>query len=330
VKQVVCFGEVLLRLAPTQRHTLLQTPDLQATFASAEGNVAVALARFGTPATLLTVLPDSTLGQAARDELRRHGVDTSQVAVAPGRMGLFFYTPGAVRRPSEILYDRAGSAFALNPALCLSKQAIQNAAWFHVSGVTPALGPAAAAAAIDAAKQARAAGAAVSFDGNFRAKLWEGRHEQAPSILRQLFEAADIVFGDERDISLVLERPFPNIDTATAAAFAAFPQLQRIAHTTRAAHAVDRQDYGARMHTRTGSHAVSAVELTGIVDRVGTGDAFAAGVIHGLLTNMSDAGALEFGHAAACLKHSIPGDFMTLGADAVRHAMSGGSLDVRR
>ncbi len=138
------------------------------------------------------------------------------------------------------------------------------------------------------------------------------------------------MLGDERDIGLVLGKSFADTDAAVAAAFAAFPHLKRVAHTMRASHSVDRQDYGARMHTRIGSHEVSAVELSGIVDRVGTGDAFAAGVIHGLLTNLGDVDALKFGHAAACLKHSIFGDFLTLGSDAVRQAMSDGSLDVRR
>jgi 2-dehydro-3-deoxygluconokinase len=180
------------------------------------------------------------------------------------------------------------------------------------------------------ARTARERGLSVSFDGNYRSKLWEPWRDQAPAILRELFATADIVFGDERDIGLVLQKTFPNIDAAVAAAFAAFPHLKRLAYTTRAQQAVDHQHYGAKMHTRTGAHEVPPIELSGIVDRVGTGDAFAAGVIHGLLANMSDGDALKFGHAAACLKHSIPGDFLTLGIDAVRNAMSDGSLDVRR
>jgi 2-dehydro-3-deoxygluconokinase len=329
-KRIVCFGEILLRLAPPRRELLLQSAELQATFAGAEANVGVALASFGHAAEMLTVVPATPLGDAVVAELRRWGMDTSRIKRGPGRLGLFFYTPGAVRRPSEILYDRAGSAFAQSPELCANKSAVDGAGWFHISGVTPALGRNCADAAIAMTRAARDRGLSVSFDGNYRSKLWEPWRDQAPAILRELFATADIVFGDERDIGLVLEEAFPNIDAAVAAAFTAFPHLKRVAYTTRAQQAVDHQQYGAKMHTRTGMHEVAPLELSGIVDRIGTGDAFAAGVIHGLLTDMSDTETLKFGHAAACLKHSIPGDFLTLGIDAVRNAMGNGSLDVRR
>jgi 2-dehydro-3-deoxygluconokinase len=329
-QRIVCFGEILLRLAPPGRELLLQSAKLQATFAGAEANVGVALAAFGHIVEMLTVVPEGSLGDAVLGELRRHGVDTRRIKRGPGRQGLFFYTPGAVRRPSEIFYDRAGSAFAANPALCADEQALDAAQWFHVSGVTPALGRASADAAIALARAARTRGIGVSFDGNYRSKLWEGWRDQAPPILRSLFETADIVFGDERDIALVLGKSFSNIGDAVAAAFTAFPRLQRIAYSTRDQHTVEWLNYGAKMHTRAATHEVPAMELTGIIDRVGTGDAFAAGIIHGLLTGMNDGDSLKFGHTAACLKHSIPGDFLTLGVDAVRSAMNEGSLDVRR
>ncbi|MFM9862701.1 MAG: PfkB family carbohydrate kinase [Micropepsaceae bacterium] len=329
-KRIVCFGEILLRLAPPGRELLLQTATLHATFAGAEANVAVALASFGHDAEMLTVVPDGALGDPVVAELRRWGVEVRRVKRGPGRLGLFFYTPGAVRRPSEIHYDRAGSSFAAGPSLCADATALDGADWFHVSGVTPALGRTCADAAIAMARAARARGVGISFDGNYRSKLWESWHDEAPGILHHLFEAADILFGDERDIGLVLGKKFANIGDAVAAAFTAFPQLKRVAYSTRSQRAVEHIDYGAKMHTRTTTHEVAATELSGIVDRVGTGDAFAAGIIHGLLTGMNDADALKFGHAAASLKHSIPGDFLTLGEAAVRAAMTEGSLDVRR
>ena len=332
-KPVVCFGEVLLRFTPPGRELFLQSPEMAVTVAGAEANVAVALSSFGTRAQMLTVLPDNVLGRAALSEIRKHGVDTSAVAFGAGRMGLFFLAPGAVRRPSEILYDRTGSAFALAPTACGAERAVGDARWFHVSGVTPALNRACADAAIAAAKAARALGAPVSFDGNYRSKLWEPWKNEAPGILRQLFEQADIVFGDERDIGLVLGKTFDGNDRrsrAAKAAFDAFPNLKRIACTLRTPRSVEAQDYGAVMYTRTDEHTIGEVELAGIVDRVGTGDAFAAGVIHGLLSNLSDQEALAFGHAAACLKHSVPGDFFTLSADAVRAAAAGEGLDVKR
>lgn len=333
-KRIVCFGEVLLRLTAPGRELLLQTPSLSVSVAGAEANVAVALSYFGHEAVMASVLPDNALGRAALGEFRRHGVDTRFVATGDGRMGLFFLTQGAVRRASEVLYDRRESAFALGGGKADVVAALDGAAWFHLSGVTPALNRDTAAAAIAAAKAAAARGVPMSFDGNYRAQLWASWAPEAPAILRQLVEQTTILFGDDRDIALVLERSFdgePQVRRARAAeaALAAFPRLQRIASTTRSPRAVDAQDYGAVMFTRSGEHRVAEVALDGIVDRVGTGDAFAAGVIHGLITGGDDAAALALGHAAACLKHSVPGDFLPFSADEVRAAASGG-LDVKR
>lgn len=333
-KRIVCFGEILLRLAAPGRELMLQTQRLDVTVAGAEANVAVALAHFGHDARVVSVLPDSVLGRAALGELRRHGVDTRGVSWGEGRMGLYFLSQGAVRRPSEILYDREDSAFARTPSL--AKVEVGDADWFHVSGVTPALNRKTADAAIAAARAARERRVAVSFDGNYRSKLWESWRDQAPAILRQFFEQADIVFGDDRDIGLVLGQRFEQATAkerrayAAAAAFQAFPKLMRIASTTRVQRSVDAQDYGAVMFTRGGAHELPAIPLSGIIDRVGTGDAFAAGVVHGLLTGESDEAALKFGLAAACLKHSIPGDFFTLSIGDVRAAMADEGLDVKR
>lgn len=329
-KRVVCYGELLLRLTPPGRELPLQSPEMRVTPAGAEANVAVALASFGARAKLLTVLPDNALGRAALNEVRRYGVDVGGVVFGQGRMGLFFLTPGAVTRPSDILYDRADSAFAKAPSSCFNAEALAGADWFHLSGVTPALGRMSASAAIAAVRAARERSIAVSFDGNYRSKLWESWASEAPAILRDIMGHADILFGDERDIGLVLGKSFDDRAKAVAAAFAAFPSLKRIACTTRAAHTVDRQDYGAAMYTREDIHRVPETELSGIVDRLGAGDAFAAGVIHGLLSGASDIEALKFGHAAAVLKHSLSGDFFTLSADAVRAAMGGQSVDVKR
>ena len=176
----------------------------------------------------------------------------------------------------------------------------------------------------------------VSFDGNYRSKLWESWRSEAPGILKQIFQHADIVFGDDRDIALVLGREFDGTPEerrarAAVAAFEAFPRLKRIACTVRVQHTVDHLDYGAVMFVRGGAtHEAPAVELPTIVDRVGTGDAFAAGIIHALLSGRGDGEALKFGLAAACLKHSIPGDFLTLPAGDVEAAMGNGGLDVKR
>jgi 2-dehydro-3-deoxygluconokinase len=253
-------------------------------------------------------------------------------------MGLYFLTPGAVCRPSDIVYDRAGSAFAEAAADAVDWDVeLEGAGLLHLSGVTPALGPNGSAAALRAARAAKAKGVKVSFDGNYRGKLWAAWNGDGPKVLRQLLDCADIAFVDERDVALVLGRQFDG-DTPEArrragatAAFEAFPGLQRIASTFRAARQIDHHELSAVMFTRgVGEFRTRAIPLTGIVDRIGGGDAFAAGVLHGLRTGAEDQAALEFGLAAACLKHAIPGDFNLAGAADVRSFLEQDGLDVRR
>ncbi|MDB5368337.1 MAG: 2-keto-3-deoxygluconate kinase [Rhodospirillales bacterium] len=334
--RVVCFGEVLLRLSSPDNELLLQSPHLRVCYGGAEANVAVSLARFGHDAAMVSFLPDNALGRAALDELRRHGVDTRFVRTAPGRMGLYFLTPGAVLRPSEIVYDRAHSSFCLASADAIDwNEALTGAGWLHVSGVTPALGSVPAAAAVRAVQAARKLGLDVSFDGNYRAKLWGAWQGDGPGILRTLLSDASIAFADDRDIALVLGRPFTEADpaarrrAAAKAAFEAFPNLQRITSTIRTQHGVEHHDMAAVLFTRKSEHATPSFSLAGIVDRIGAGDAFAAGVLHGLASGQGDKAALTFGLAAACLKHSIPGDFNLVGESDVRAFLDGG-LDVRR
>jgi 2-dehydro-3-deoxygluconokinase len=342
--KVVCFGEILLRLAAPGREVLLQSNRLDVRVGGAEANVAVSLAAFGHPVAMAGVLPDNALGRAARDELRRHGVDTAALTFASGRMGLYFYTTGAGHRPSEVLYDRAGSAFATTrPTHYAWPAMLGGSRLLHLSGITPALGRATAQAALDAAQAAQAAGALVSFDGNYRAKLWAAWDGDPKATLHGLFAEADIAFADHRDIALVLGDDFSGIDdplsrfrAAADAAFIAFPRLQRIATTRRTQSSVDHHQLGAMLAKRNGAHGDSTVhhcaqvELGGIVDRIGGGDAFAAGVLHGLLSGMEDASSLAFGLAAACLKHYVPGDFNLVGLDDVMALVNGERLDVRR
>lgn len=339
--RIVCFGELLLRLGAPGRERLLQTPALQVHVGGAEANVAASLARFGHAAAMAGTVADNALGTAALGELRRHGVDVSAVARAPGRMGLYFLSTGAGLRPSEVLYDRADSAFAGADADAYDWPALlRGAAWLHVSGVTPAVGPAAAQAAIAAVRAARTANVRVSFDGNFREKLWARWNDAPGAIVRELLGHAELAFANHRDFDVALG-PGANDDVrddwqarfvaGAARAFAAFPALQRIAATHRVQHSVDHHSLAAMLATRGGElHRVEARELHGIVDRIGTGDAFAAGVLHGVLTGMDDAQALAFGHAAACLKHAQPGDFHLADVDEVMALLGDARLDVRR
>jgi 2-dehydro-3-deoxygluconokinase len=335
---IVCFGELLLRLGAPGRQMLLQSPVLEVHVGGAEANVAVSLARFGHDARMVGVVADNALGEAALGELRRHRVDARAVQPAAGRMGLYFLTPGAIQRPSEVLYDRADSAFARIgggthdwPAL------LAGADWLHVSGVTPALGQRAADGVLTAVRAARAAGTKVSFDGNFRPKLWEAWGGDAPTILRGLMAEADLLFASHRDLQVVLGLEFPQATpqerfaAGAAAAFQAFPHLRQMAATVRVQRSVDHHVISAITALRDGAlHTTAARDVSPIVDRIGTGDAFAAGVLHGGLAGLSAQAALEFGVAAACLKHSLPGDFNLVGAADVHALLGENALDVKR
>ncbi|WP_438852588.1 PfkB family carbohydrate kinase [Brevundimonas nasdae] len=338
---ILCFGEMLLRLSPNQNELLLQSPALTVRPGGAEANVAVSLARFGAPTRMATVLPDNALGYAARDEVRKHGVDTTPIVFRPGRMGLYFLTPGAVRRPSEVLYDRTGSAFVehVNTAFDWDRL-LDGVEWLHASGVTPATGPNGSAAAVAIIEAAVRKGVKVSYDGNFRGKLWEQWDGDPPATLGRMLTGAAVAFADDRDFALVLKTKFDNPDPAerrrqaAAAAFAAFPRLERIACTLRVQDSVADQALSAVMLTRGADGVIEtqtdAIHLTGVIDRVGGGDAFASGVLFGLWSGWPDQQALDFGLAAAGLKHSVPGDFNLFSAADVQAAMGGGGFDIRR
>jgi 2-dehydro-3-deoxygluconokinase len=326
-KRVVCFGELLLRLGAADRGLLLQTPKLDVHVGGAEANVAVSLARFGHDAAFASVVADNTLGRAAAGELRRHGVDTEAITWASGRMGLYFLTPGAGARAATVLYDRAGSAFALAPPETIPWESVlAGAAWLHLSGITPGVGALAAAAAERAAATAARHGVAVSFDGNYRHGVWGERRSEAPALLRVLLAHARIAFVDDRDIALVLDRTFAGEvlerrRAAADAAFAAFPKLESIYCTMRASESVERQTLSAVELVRGGQRVSRTHRLDGIVDRIGSGDAFAAGVLHGRLSGLDEQKTLELAAAAAVLKQSIPGDFnLATLADAERLA----------
>lgn len=329
------FGEVMLRLAPPGRELLFQTPALQVHVGGAEANVATGLACLGHRTRMVTAVSDNPMGRAVIDELRRHGVDTSTIAREEGRLGLYFLQPGAGLRASEVVYDRARSVFADRAADAWDwAEALEGCGRLHLSGITPALGPNSAAAAIAAAEAARARGLGVSFDGNYRARLWETWDSDPRTVLTRLVGQADILFGNHRDISLLLGKTFSGDGgdrrrEAAQAAFDAFPSLQLIASTARHVDDADSHRIAARVDMRESAHQTDEMPVAGIVDRLGAGDAFAAGVLHGLLEGGDAKAAAEAGLAMTCLKHSLPGD-ASLFTRADLAAFEGGGLDVRR
>ncbi len=331
----LAFGQIMLRLSPPGRELLMQTPKLDVWVAGAEANVATALARLGHDTGFVSRVPDNDLGRAAVATLRGHGVDTSGIGYGGERMGLYFVTSGAGQRATEVIYDRAYSSFAETPAEAWDWAALLDGVdRLHLSGITPALGPVPAASALAAARAATERGIAISFDGNYRAKLWERWDSDPRTILTELVNHADLMFGNHRDIALLLGRDFGGDSEdrrriAAEAAFEAFPKLQLIASTARHVEDADRQRLSARIDARDGVAQTEEVTLAAIVDRIGAGDAFASGVLHALRTGGDIAAAAQTGLALAALKHSLPGD-ASLFRQADIDAYLAGGLDVRR
>lgn len=332
---LVFFGELLIRLTAPGNELLMQSPSLNLHVGGAEANVAVGLAHLGHECRMVSLVPDNALGRGALAAIRSHGVDCRAVGTAPGRMGLYFLQVGAGLRASDIVYDRAGSSFAqAGPDDFDWDALLAGAGLLHLSGITPALGPHSAEAALAAARAAQRLGIPISFDGNYRAMLWAAWDSNPRSILSELIGMADILFGNHRDLSLVLGRDFSGDGPdrrreAAEAGFAAFPQLQLIASTARHTVSADHHRIAARVDARDGAHQTDEADVRGIVDRIGGGDAFAAGVLHAHLRGGDVRVMAETGLALTCLKHSLPGDASLFGPADVDAFMAGG-LDVRR
>ena len=332
---ITCFGELLLRLTPPGSQLMVQAGQLDLFVGGAEANVAAGLASLGHDVRFAGLASDNSLGDRAVAALRAARVDTSCIARAPGRMGLYFMEAGAGPRPSAITYDRAGSAFAeAAPEAFDFRAALSGARMFHCGGITPALGKKGAALAMAAQAAADRAGVPVCFDGNYRARLWDNWDSNPPAILSELVHGATILIGNHRDISLLLGKAFSGDGEerrreASEAAFAAFPRLQLIASTARHLVTSDRHRISARVDARDSAHQTSEIDVAGIVERIGTGDAFAAGVLHAWLGGGDVLAMAESGLALTALKHTIPGDMCLIGRSELEAFTAGGG-DVRR
>lgn len=331
---IAAFGELMLRLSPPGRERLLQSPRLETNFGGGEANVAVSLARFGHSAQFISVIPANPVGDAAIAELARLGVGTSLIARSGGRLGLYFLEPGAGPRPSLVVYDRESSALALaSPGSIDWARALEGVDRFHTTGITPALSKSAADLTREALAAARSKGVKISIDLNFRAKLWRYGFS-APEVMRELFAEADLGFANEEDCRLALgiESSLFAPDGAVQPAAverllgrvkAEFPRLERMAITLRESRNADRNIWSAALLGPAGFRMGPRFEIFPVVDRVGAGDAFAAGLVHGLATCGSDEEALAFAVAASAFKHTIPGDFNLASEPEVRALMAG-------
>ncbi|HOK45534.1 MAG TPA: sugar kinase [Bryobacteraceae bacterium] len=334
-KTVVTFGEIMLRLAPPGFERFLQSPQFVATFGGGEANVAVSLANFGTPARYVTVLPSNPIGDAVIYQLRGFGVDTSKIVRGKGRMGVYFVETGANQRPSKVVYDREFSAIALSkPGDINWESSFEDAGWFHVTGITPAISQGAAELAMEAVCKARSMGLTVSCDLNYRKNLWKWG-KKAPEVMRELVKYVDVGIANEEDCQMALgiqadvDVHSGKLDTSvyqklTEKVLSEYPNMQKIAITLRESKSASHNGWAACLNDRKNFYTSRRYDITHIVDRVGGGDAFAGGLIHGLLNMESTEEALEFAVAASCLKHSIPGDFNRFSVDEVKALMKGG------
>lgn len=312
---VLCFGEMLIRLAPDTDTGLGEAETLRPHVAGAEANVAISLASLGTPARMATVLPDNALGARALHTLAAHGVGTQTCVRRPGRMGLYFIEAPRSGREGGFFYDRADTAFTRAAAEIDWSEALRGATWLHISGLTAALGDVPVAAMRGAVAVARERGVAISFDCNFRPQLWAGRNDDARALIREFAEAATLLFASDWDARLILA----DDSAAQASLLDIFPDARWIAMTRR----TDVQGdpcLGAVLAGRRAICEITPTLISPFVERIGAGDAFAAALLHALASDWDDPDALAFAHRACLLKHALPGDFSTLSATSILSA----------
>jgi len=332
-KKVVTFGELMLRLAAPGTERLLQTPRLDATFGGSEANVAIGLSLLGITASHVTVLPDQNpLSDMCIGELRRYGVDTTDIVRSQGRFGLYYLESGANQRPPRILYDRENSAMSVAKLGTVSWEPIfQNAGWFHVSEITPAISATAADVTLDAMRRAKKSGLTVSCDLNHRKNLWKWGTD-AQEVMPVLMQYTDIVIGNRETMDVVLGVSAKgDFKAVTRKALKTYPNLKTVVLTRRESRSASHNAWSACLDDGKKFVESRHYEITHIVERVGGGDAFDAGLIYGLLKLPTLEEALEFASATAVLKHSIPGDFSrsTL-EEVVALLKDGGSGKVQR
>lgn len=330
--KVVTFGELMLRLEPPGYLRFVQTENLSATFGGAEANVAISLANFGVDSCYVTKLPSHEIGQAAVNSLRKFGVNTQYIVRGGPRVGIYYNERGASQRGSKCIYDRAGSSIQLSkPEDFDWKQIMQGASWFHITGITPALGPNLVQSCIEAAEEAHKAGATVSLDLNYRAKLWS--REEANKAMTELCKYVDICVANEDDAADVFGIKAENTDTtkgelSTEGYKSVARQLmekfsfKKVAITLRTSINANRNDWQALLYDGKDFFFSKKYEIW-IVDRVGGGDSFTAGLIYSLLSEKSNQEAVEFAVAASCLKHTIEGDFNMVSVAEVEKLASG-------
>lgn len=340
MKRVITFGEIMLRLAPEGYYRFVQTDSYGATYGGGEANVAVSLANYGFDAAFVTKLPAHDIGQAGINALRRYGVDTSLITRGGDRVGIYFLEKGASQRPSKVIYDRAGSAIATATTADFDWDKIfDDADWFHFTGITPALGDNVAAICLEAVKAAKARGITVSCDLNYRKKLWT--KQKAGEVMGELCRYVDVCIANEEDAADVFGISAADTDVSkgevnhegykdVARQLMERFGFQYVAITLRSSISANDNDWAAMLFDGKDYYFSKQYHMH-IVDRVGGGDSFGAGLIYAMRERMDPQDAIEFAVAASALKHSIEGDFNRATVDEVKKLAAGdGSGRVQR
>jgi len=335
MKKIVTFGEIMMRLAPPGCQRFTQARSFDASFGGGEANVAVSLVNYGESVEFVTRLPKNDLGDACLAELRSHGVGTSFIQRGGERIGIYFLETGAAQRASKVIYDRAGSSFATLQTGTLDwKNIFAEADWFHWTGITPAVSREAAEVCLEAVKAAKTLGLTVSTDLNYRAKLWKWG-KPAGEVMEELVNYCDVALGNEEDAEKVfgIRAKASDITSGKVEAemyqsvceqiAARFSTLKSIAITLRGSLSASHNTWSGVLWQEGNFYAAPQYDILPIVDRVGGGDAFMGGLIHGMRKFNDTQQALNFAAAAACLKHSIPGDFNRVSESEVETLMKG-------
>ncbi|MCF4114568.1 MULTISPECIES: sugar kinase [Dethiosulfovibrio] len=340
---VVTFGEIMLRLSPKGKEKLFQTSDLVGTFGGAEGNVAVSLANYGEDVALVTALPANPIGDACVAELRRHGVDTSLIRRSGDRVGIYYAETGACCRPSKVVYDRADSSIArAKPGDFDWDAVLEEVQWFHTTGITPAVAEGTSDLVLEALRACKRRGITVSCDLNYRKKLWKWG-KPATEVMTEIAEYVDVAIANEEDcqkslgIQVDSDVTSGKLDRSSyeklgEKVLETYPNMKSLAVTLRESHSADHNGWSAMLATRGEDTVFSRrYDITPIVDRIGGGDSFGAGLIHGMRSFESRSDALEFAVAASALKHTVYGDFNLVSREDVLTLMGGdGSGRVQR
>ncbi|MCD4734923.1 MAG: sugar kinase [Bacteroidales bacterium] len=333
--KIITFGEIMLRLATRDYKRFSQTTNFKASFGGGEANVAVSLSNFGMDTQFVSCIPNNDIGNTCMKELQKHGVGTHHMLRGGDRLGIYFLETGAVNRPGKVIYDRAFSAFSqLEKGMINWDMVFKDATWFHWTGITPAISQSTAEVCLEAIQKANEKGMTVSCDLNYRSKLWK-YGKTAREVMPELVAGCDIILGNEEDAekTLGIKAKGANVLSGDVKAeeyrpaseqiMKCFPKAKKVVTTLRGSISASHNTWSGVLYDGKTLFKAHEYNITHIVDRIGGGDAFMAGLIYGLITFNDDQKVLNFAAAASCLKHTIHGDFNLVTVEEVEKLMSG-------